>query len=1041
MKSAPTVNNGPYWSSSANMTTMSTIPPSAQRGPRGPGAAKPKQKESNLLNLCTQATIQGNNISVRMLEFLTTFKSHPTGFRELAHEFLDISRILWSIEAGLIDLSRKQDSHRFPTDMEKELDKKFRALNTDFQSLGHLLFRYLEYEKNGAFGKLQKSWRMMFADKDISRMRDSLAKSREGLRMSALVFRWSLGDQKSEEAAGMGYASLAEALEHIRKGKPVVGVSALGSYEAESIPTSRPAAPSPAPSPAVSEEQKSPLSDVSHAGTPRFGDDAPPRLPAMLLLERNSTPDLGGRDDSLPRGKALPDQVSRRSSRSDKMYSPRIGVAHGGPRDHPDMHREERIGSLHRPNGGLEQMPSIHSGSLHHQDNGSLHGEATGSLHRVATNGAMHGERTSINAEPAGYHPQSHGSFHNRQSDHNEGGFSSDSAITEEDNLFDKLETDSQETAPSQVIRLKADPSTVPRWTPRNHDQGNATSMKMSLVAAVRAQKHKLIQQLLDRGASPETMPDVCIMTEAILNHDTETIRLLLLFGADPNVLDTEGVTPLLTAVDESFPDAGKMFLKYGADPNLPAGPNTESPLALAVARCNPEFVHLLLTYGGDANVTMDNGETSLIRAMTKSAPKRLAEVMLDFGADPNAKSADGKTPLHDAIQNRRVDLMQLLLDRGCDPNLPGPKHLIWPSSYHAPCLKLMLARGADPAKCPGIMELAASLNNLDSVHLLLKAGVDPNLKKDGVYTPLCTAIRDNRGDIFRFLLANGADPNVPASEYPCFKAVRLHRLHMLPPLVAAGADLNSPKGIMEHAVRANNKDTLKYLMSQGVSPNAKTEEGYTALTTAIRDGRMELVEILLDNGADPNIQGQDWPIYMAVRRPAILAKILAVVPDPRNFRGSMEMAAKANQLESIKLLLKAGVSVEDKNGGVFSPLTTAIREERKEMVKFLLDEGHADPNEPGEHLPLVKALRRCRGGDYEIIKMLLDRDADINKMYRGWNAVMQAVENGDMKVLKMLIVKGGVDIEAKDEAGRSVLDIAAGRGWEEAMKMLMQGA
>lgn len=54
-------------------------------------------------------------------------------------------------------------------------------------------------------------------------------------------------------------------------------------------------------------------------------------------------------------------------------------------------------------------------------------------------------------------------------------------------------------------------------------------------------------------------------------------------------------------------------------------------------------------------------------------------------------------------------------------------------------------------------MELATSINNIEAVRVLLKAGVDPNAKKDGIYTPLCSSIRDNRTDIFELLLANGA--------------------------------------------------------------------------------------------------------------------------------------------------------------------------------------------------------------------------------------------------------------------------------------------
>jgi ankyrin repeat protein len=259
-----------------------------------------------------------------------------------------------------------------------------------------------------------------------------------------------------------------------------------------------------------------------------------------------------------------------------------------------------------------------------------------------------------------------------------------------------------------------------------------------------------------------------------------------------------------------------------------------------------------------------------------------------------------------------------------------------------------------------------------------------------------------------------------------------------LPFLITAGADLNSPPGILETAVSFNNMDALKYLLNQGVDPNTKDPKGHTPLTTAIRENMMEAVDILLKAGADAGIRGEDWPICMAVRNPVMLERLLPSVKDPRAFRGVMEMAVVAGQLESIKLLLAAGVSVEDRNGGVFSPLTTAIREDRKDITAFLLEAG-ADVNAPGEHLPIVKAVRRCRGDDLEIIDMLLTAGADPNKTHRGWNAIMQAIENGNADVLNLLVNKGGpVNLEATDDAGRTVSEICVSRGWTEAADILL---
>ncbi|XMA07239.1 hypothetical protein WAI453_000030 [Rhynchosporium graminicola] len=256
---------------------------------------------------------------------------------------------------------------------------------------------------------------------------------------------------------------------------------------------------------------------------------------------------------------------------------------------------------------------------------------------------------------------------------------------------------------------------------------------------------------------------------------------------------------------------------------------------------------------------------------------------------------------------------------------------------------------------------------------------------------------------MFRLLLANKADPNLPASEYPASKCVTHDRVHFLAPLVVAGAKLDSPK-------------------EQGVNPNGRSSKGHSALTTAIRENRPDFVDLLIMRGADAHVRGEDWPLVLAVAEPLILKRLLTVVKELQAFKGIMARAVHADQLESVKMLLAAGVSVEDKNGGVFSPLTTVIREDHRPIVKYLLTEAGGDVNSPGEHLPVVKSLRTYRGNDTEILELLLEHGADPNMMYRGWNGIMQAVENGNADVLRLLARKAGVDLEVRDEMGRRLL-------------------
>ncbi|KAI1129979.1 ankyrin repeat-containing domain protein [Nemania abortiva] len=905
------------------------------------------------LSHCHKATVLGNMIAIHMLEYITATRTHPPGLNELAHDFLDVCRIMWSIEAGLVEYKRTDQS--LPVEMSQELDRKFNTAHSDFQALDHWLNRSLSEERGGTGKKLSRGWRRMFSGNEIPKMRQALKGTRESLRMSALVFQWSLGEAKIDESLGIGYTALSAALDRL-EGSTSSKVSLSNKGSAASIKDQ-----------VIDKTHEVPMEPtISSADTLAL-----PRTNTIRSSTSGSAVPYPPRSDSVPRLPDLPAEPHwnglaqfdlsappRRTTLSNQTDSLSTRSAHS--RNTPPSDPPEDLRSA-----GLAEIETL--------------------------------------------------------------------SLSEHDNIH--------EPKPINVVRVPVNPSKMPRWVPRNSIGADTPSLKLNLLAAIRERNHHAIESLLDRGVPPNLGPDHHPLIEAIRLHDPEVVRLLLLFGADPNTASQQAVSPLVATIEEGFLDAASILLKYGANPNLPPASDHDSPFVLAIIKQDMHFIRLLLMYGADVNQMTTDGETILTKMISKKSSRSLIGMVLDYGAEVNGKTREGKTALFEAITAGRVDIVIALLDHKADPNLPGPKHMLWPATYQPNCLQVLLTRGADFKKTPGIMELATSINQIESVRVLLKAGVNPNAKKDGVYTPLCSSIRDNRPDIFHLLLANGADPNVPASEYPCFKCVTHRRLHFLQPLLDAGGNLHSPKGIAETAVRHNNMEALIWLLDNGVSPNDQAADTRaTPLTTAISLNRLDFVETLLTRGANPNSRGRDWPVCMAVRYPDILKRLLPSLAEPRAFKGVIEMAVSANNLESVKLLLAAGISVEDRNGGVFSPLTTAIRERHKDIVQYLLDEAGADPNSPGEHLPIVKALRRYEPPDTTIIEMLLKKGADPNKVYRGHSAIIQAIEMGDARVLRLLIEKWGVDLEAKDDEGRTPIEISEIRGWDEGKDILLKG-
>ena len=578
--------------------------------------------------------------------------------------------------------------------------------------------------------------------------------------------------------------------------------------------------------------------------------------------------------------------------------------------------------------------------------------------------------------------------------------------------------------------RIHIDRSTLRFRVPKQNSGASNTSLKSALISAVTAEKSKIVEQLLDRGVPPDTGPEKNALCIATSQNDLESLKLLLGFGGDPNLKGVDGLPPLRWACQYNFPTAARLLLEFGADPNISTPDWSVLPWALDDNK--EEIVRDLLLYGADPNLVMTNGVISLRYACDRDVKPSLVQDLLNYGADPNLKDAAGETSLSLACYRNKPEIVEILLAHGADPNLAGNDLPIECALRYPDCMKLLISAGADFKLFKGLMELAVYYNAIDTVRLMLDANMDPNEKKDDYYTPLTTAIRDNHPEIVSLLLSRGANPHQKGEGFPLAGAVR--RPEILKMLLAAGADVKSYQGLIELAVWGNNLESVKILLEAGVPIDEKHQNCYTPLTTAVRDNRPEMLAFLLAHGADPNLKGEDVPLAMAASKPAILKQLLEGGADITKSKGVLEYAIYYNSLESVKILLEAGEDINYKHDGVYTPLTTAIRDNRTEILSYLLSRG-ADPNVLGEGLPLINASRYA---DPHRLKMLLDAGADVNrKDDNGSTALMAACEKGLIENVKILMERGG-DVDLADRGGKTAMDYAVTEGHDDLVMVLL---
>lgn len=200
-------------------------------------------------------------------------------------------------------------------------------------------------------------------------------------------------------------------------------------------------------------------------------------------------------------------------------------------------------------------------------------------------------------------------------------------------------------------------------------------------------------------------------LVEAVEQGDIDEVERLLDAGEDVDVgRDSDGLTPLLTALIMNRTEITELLLEHGANPNA-FDDRQMAPLQIAIlVGGNTDVVEWLLDAGADVNTGSDQGGSfySPLSAAAASGNLEVLDLLLDAGADPNGirvpgRDADLLSPLYAAAAQGGTEVAERLLDAGADPN--G----WWPEAEFGPLYG------------------AALSSNTELVQLLLDAGADPD--------------------------------------------------------------------------------------------------------------------------------------------------------------------------------------------------------------------------------------------------------------------------------------------------------------------------
>jgi ankyrin repeat protein len=375
------------------------------------------------------------------------------------------------------------------------------------------------------------------------------------------------------------------------------------------------------------------------------------------------------------------------------------------------------------------------------------------------------------------------------------------------------------------------------------------------LMMAARNGNVAVIEQLLARGAqvdATEKLRGTTALMWAAANGNTDAVRFLLMKGADidaRSATTTPGRKPYLADASrsrlqefiEQRGQGGQVVEQANLDaearaaakrrvekevaatkaavsrfPPAPPEPDDDkkwgglTPLIFATREGSLDTVKALLDAGADINQTSEYGWTALLVA-TQNRFYRLGTFLLERGADPNIANTGGWNPLYIATDNRNIE----------SGDYPTRK----PDMDHLEYIQKLLAAGANPNLR---MQSSTETRTIFTHQWLFEEGA----------TPFLRAAQSGDLVLMKLLLEKGADPSIAT-------------VHGITPLMVASG-IGWVEGVTYEWSPQATLDTVKLLLQLGANVNAQdTLDGRTALMGAAHKGRNDVVQLLVDHGAD----------------------------------------------------------------------------------------------------------------------------------------------------------------------------------------------
>jgi len=497
--------------------------------------------------------------------------------------------------------------------------------------------------------------------------------------------------------------------------------------------------------------------------------------------------------------------------------------------------------------------------------------------------------------------------------------------------------------------------------------------------------------------------------------RDAQLASFFLALGANPNIIDKEGVTPLLISINSVDPTVAQVLVTGGADIHLPIpGADNATAAILALDRGTAIFRSILTA--NNVNTTDNSGKTVLHTAAISGNTNAVGEILIVTTTPAvllNKKDNDDKNALDYAFErtNSRVHMTiaeQLIL-AGAVSDSPI-------FNYFGPAVR----------------------------------SANYNIRRNEGLAPIHYAVMDNYTGLIIFLLDKKIDPNVKSTSgaTALHEAVRYGNIDVITMLLDHGADINARDARGNTPLHTGipydvYKDVVTMLLTRGADPNLRDEHGDTPLHIAVTLNRSaEGLQALLNGGGDVhirNINGKT-PLYVAVQEhrinliPVLLTYGSEIFAADNTGTTPFDISARANDGTFNLLITPETVNQRDSAGNTM--LHSAVRNRANpEQIGFILSQRAMvdSRNRDGDTaLHIAVRMNQRESGEF-----LLSRGASIFSLNAAGESPLFIALGGSTSLREWMV--NSTTITSKDGLGNTMLHYAAEWGFNNAISLIIR--